>query len=263
MITVNENRKLEYVSSGLFKSDGIWQHPKRTIDTYEIIFMHEGTAYIAENSVEYVLVKNDVLLLEPMAEHCGFRPSEDYVSFSWLHFRTDNFDCGKLGKHFSAAEPYALKTLFAQCLHTANTPTCSAVSADLYTALIAEEIMRLVGLNDSAQHYLAVQIREFIRLNIEKDLSVCEIAAHFGYCENHISRIFKSSYGIPLKAYIARQRTDLAQSLLHTTTYTVKQISQKMSFKSENHFIKFFKYHTKLTPTEYRSSYCNTHINKA
>ena len=76
-----------YISSGLFKSDGVWQHPKRIIDSYEIIFMHEGTAFICEEESEYILKKNDILVLEPGKLHYGFKESVEFVSFSWLHFK--------------------------------------------------------------------------------------------------------------------------------------------------------------------------------
>lgn len=88
MITLNENGTLKYVSSGLFQSDGSWIHPRGIIETYEIIFMYEGTAYICEDGTEYILHPDDVLILDPGREHYGFRVSEEYVSFSWLHFKT-------------------------------------------------------------------------------------------------------------------------------------------------------------------------------
>lgn len=65
MITLNENGTLKYVSSGLFQSDGSWIHPRVTIETYEIIFMYEGTAYICEDGTEYILHPDDVLILDP------------------------------------------------------------------------------------------------------------------------------------------------------------------------------------------------------
>ena len=67
---------------------------------------------------------------------------------------------------------------------------------------------------------------------------------------------------MPLKAYITRRQVEYARNLLSTTLYTVGQIAAMLSFKSENHFIKFFKYHTKMTPSEYRNSYTGTHSNK-
>lgn len=262
MITLNKKDNIEFVWAGLFKSDGVWCHPRRIIDTYEIIFMCEGTAYICENGIEYILKKNDVLLLEPGTEHYGGRCSEEYVSFSWIHFRTDSEKYMNMPKNFSIKNPSVLKNLFSQCLHSVNTPGCGRVCADLYTALIAEEIISADKIGVLTVSYLAARISDYVTLNPEKTMSVQSVAAHFGYHENYINTAFKSAYGVTLKKYISEQRLAYAKGLLNTTLYTVNQISQMMSFKSENHFVKFFKYHTSTTPTEYRNAYINTHINK-
>lgn len=106
-------------------------------------------------------------------------------------------------------------------------------------------------------------MKEYVNLNIEKDLTVRLVSEHFGYHENYISKVFKAAYGVLLSRYIVNQRLAYARALLNTTLYTVNQISRQLSFKSENHFVKFFKYHTHITPSEYRNSYTNIHINKA
>lgn len=263
MIVLYENNNLEYVSSGLFKSDGDWRHPRRIIDTYEIIFMYTGTAYICEADVNYTLKENDILILEPGKEHYGFCTSKDNVSFSWLHFRTNCEKYKNLSKNFSTSNPAALKTLFSQCLHIVNTPGYDPICADLYTAMYIEEIVYISKKILMTQNRLASQIKEYVTLNVEKGLSVKEISDEFGYHENYISQVFKNTYGVLLSKYISNQRLECANALLNTTLYTVNQISQMLSFKSENHFVKFFKYHTQVTPSEYRNIYTNTHINKS
>ncbi len=255
------NLNVEYISSGKFKSSGIWIHPKRTIDSYEIILMLDGEAYIKEADKEYILKKNDILLLEPGKEHFGFKESNEYVSFFWIHYKTDNTEYKDFTKHITISDPYILKTLFSQCLHIANTQSYNPVCRNLYMALIIEEILSYIKSSKKTPNYLASQIKEYIKTNIENLPTVNEIAEHFGYHANHVSRVFKSAYGITLKKYIERQILEYSRNLLHTTLYTVNQISQILSFKSENHFIKFFKYHTEMTPTEYRNSFSNTHTN--
>jgi len=263
MINLNERDNLHFLSAGLFKSDGVWRHQRRIIDSYEIIFVHEGTIYICEDGIEYILKKNDVLLLEPGKEHYGYKDSTDPVSASWLHYQTNCAEYMNYLKNFTVPDHYTLKTLFSQCLHTANTQGYNRITLDFYTALIIEELLKNIKTSSSSGNYLASQIKEFVRLNIEQNLSVKTIAEHFGYHENHVSRVFKTTYGTLLKTYIAGQRLEFSRNLLLNTMYSIKQISQMMSFKSENHFIKFFKYHTKMYPSEYRNTYCNTHMNKA
>lgn len=262
MIYINKNEGFEYVSSGLFKSDGSWCHPRRIIDTYEIIFMYYGTAYICEGGIEYTLKQDDVLILSPGREHYGFCVSDESVSFAWLHYRTDCKSYKNISKHFKVSNAAAPRALFSQLMHTANTPGHSGKSVDLYAALYTEEILRNEKAQDDALCYLAARIKDYVIYNSEKNLSVKSIAACFGYHENHIGRIFKSAYDLNLKDYICVQRITYACSMLGTTIYTVKQISQIMNFKNENNFVKFFKYHTELTPSEYRRAYINKKINK-
>ena len=54
---------------GEFHSSGEWIHPGRNIKSYEIILVLEGTVYIAEETREYILQKNQLLILEPFKEH--------------------------------------------------------------------------------------------------------------------------------------------------------------------------------------------------
>ena len=62
----------KYVSSGKFITVEKWIHPDRCIDTHEIIFMTEGTAYIRENQEKYILKQGDILYLEPGKNHKGY-----------------------------------------------------------------------------------------------------------------------------------------------------------------------------------------------
>ena len=67
--------------------------------------------------------------------------------------------------------------------------------------------------------------------------------------------------GVGMKEYITSSKIKLASELLTTTLDSVKEISARLGFRSENNFIKFFKYHTMTTPAKYRSAHANTHIN--
>ena len=253
---------IKYCSSGLFKSDRVWIHPKRIIDSYEIVFMEKGTAYIEENAIQYELNENDILILEPGKEHFGYKPSKNRVSFYWVHFYSENFNTDETGKYLHISEPFALKTLFVQLLHTANTPGYSPRCFDMFCALISEEIL-FRSKNASEQgSTLAVNIKEWIRININKNPTVKSVSEEFGYHENYISRVFKSSFGIGIKEYIIDTKIKNAKNLLNTTLYSVKQIAGITGYKDENLFIKFFIYHTGMTPTKYRNMYSNTHINK-
>ena len=63
---------MKYLSSGEFHSQGSWIHPRRVLDSNEIIVMTEGHAYIDEGGTSYALHAGDALLLEHGKEHGGY-----------------------------------------------------------------------------------------------------------------------------------------------------------------------------------------------
>lgn len=259
MILFDDKSELQYITSGQFKTDEEWIHPDRLINSNEIIFVQSGTVYIAEENNFFELKKNDILILEKEKRHYGYKASSG-LSFYWVHFLYSDFE--RLPKSLTLDSPMSLITMLTQLLHMTNTLGYEDSCGDLLCGLILQEILFADMPVSSRVKRLAVNIREWVRINSDKILTSRAVSEEFHYNEDYINRIFKQSYGITLKQYIINQRLDKAKLFLTTTMYTVKRISHMLGYSEENLFVKFFVYHMKMTPTEYRNIYINTHINK-
>lgn len=260
MIKFENGKFFSYDMIGEFHSSGEWIHPKRRINSFEIIFVLDGTVYIAEETQKYTLQKNQLLLLEPYKEHYGYVSTSKPVAFYWFHFFTD-LEIAE--KTHTGTDIYDVKELLKKLLHITNSPDYSPYAADAAGLLIFEEFNRLSSKENASDQALAVQIREYIRNNIKKEITISDIARHFGYNADYIGKYFKKSRGVPLKKYLAEQRLRLAKDLLLTTDMSVKQIAKELGYSEENNFTKFFIYHETITPVRFRNKYCNTHINNA
>ena len=258
MIKFENGKHFSYYMIGEFHSSGEWIHPKRSIKSFEVILVLEGTVYIAEEKREYILKKNQLLLLEPFKEHYGYKTVSEPTAFYWFHFFTD---LEIPLKSYTGADIYEIKQLLKRLLHITNTPTYSTAAADSAGYLIFEELIRLSAEENSSNQDLAVRITEYIRNQIKSGVSVSDIARHFGYNADYIGKYFKKIHGVRLKEYLAIQRIKLAKDLLLTTDMSVKQISGELGYNEENLFIKFFTYHEKISPAAFKSKYCNTYIN--
>ena len=258
MIKFENGKHFSYYMIGEFHSSGEWIHPKRSIKSFEVILVLEGTVYIAEEDQEYILQKNQLLLLEPFKEHYGYKTVSEPTAFYWFHFFTD---LEIPLKSYTGADIYEIKQLLKRLLHITNTPTYSTAAADSAGYLIFEELIRLSAEENSSNQDLAVRITEYIRNQIKSGVSVSDIARHFGYNADYIGKYFKKIHGVRLKEYLAIQRIKLAKDLLLTTDMSVKQISGELGYNEENLFIKFFTYHEKISPAAFKSKYCNTYIN--
>ena len=89
MLKIDDNFYFDYEIIGEFHSEGTWIHPKRIIDSYELIFVIEGTVHIREEDAIYELMPNECLILEPGKLHEGTEKSSMPTAFYWFHFHTN------------------------------------------------------------------------------------------------------------------------------------------------------------------------------
>lgn len=252
MLKIDDKYYFEYENIGEFHSAGSWIHPKRIIDSYELILVLEGTVHIKEGETNYKLEPNECLILEPGIMHEGTELSNVPTAFYWFHFHSNMPIPFKENK---SGELYDVKYLLKKLLHISQTLLYDKSAADAAGLMVFYELGNIAPPGNS----LVGKISEYIR--ISKCRTVAEVAAHFGYNTDYISRLFKKCFGTPIKQYINLQRINCAKDLLLTTGLSVKEISAQMGFTEENLFIKFFIYHEEISPVRYRNKYFNTHMN--
>ncbi len=253
--------EIDYISAGLFTSQGKWVHPHRIIDSCEVILVMEGEFSIEEAGNIYHLRKNDVLILDKNIPHGGAEETGERVSFFWVHFPDMPSDI-VLPKHFSCNQPFAIVLLFRQLLHYDNAGIYPQNAKNLALQLLLTEInVQYIGtgVHNSA---LINQICEWIRINASQSISVSDISEHFKYNKDYIARILKNA-GLPgTKQLIVKYKLDRAKYLLLSTDLGLKEISSEIGFENYLEFLKFFKYHEHMSPTEFRNIYSSIHFNK-
>ena len=252
--------EIEYDYAGLFSTDNIWIHPERQEVTYEIILVMEGTVFIEEDGVPYVLEKNDLMILIPGIVHRGYQKSHARTSFYWLHFRTTSLAALHIGRRLF--HHYTNSAFFKQLLHVAHNPAAPPYGADAMLMTLLAELADLSAKEDSGDSKLVREAAEWVRMNASGKIRVTDIATRFGYNSEHFSRLFRQFYHMNLKAYICRQRVNYACGLLSNSSFSVKEIAEMMQFEDANQFIHFFQYHQKQSPTQFRNRFYHIHMNQ-
>ncbi len=245
-----------HISCGKFISRDEWCHPDRKEKTYEILFVTKGFVYLNEGGAEYALGENEVLILEPKNRHFGTKKSRD-TQFFWLHFSgISAIPEGK--KHLKIENSYNLLLLFKQIL-SYTIDRKPAESLDYLTRLILIELFCENLSYDS--DYMVEKASAWIKANRDRAIQVKDLAQHFGYNEDYLNRIFKSFYKKSLKSYIDRERIGFIKQLLLEDALPLAEVAQKAGFQDYKYFLKYFKYHEGITPTEFKLTYSKTLIN--
>lgn len=256
MLSFGENY-INFSGIGLFDANSPWIHPARVEETYEIIYVISGTVYIKEDEEEFILKKGDLIILKPKINHIGFKESFGKTSFYWLHFFTNNIHFFTQGKYlFSGIKQ---DYLFKEILHHSHKKNTSPIMSELLLSQLLLSNASDIGEEKSKK--LVKDIFEWTKINGSPNLKVTDIAKHFDYSEDHLSRLMKKEYGKNLKQIINDFILEKAKGLLVNTNFSVKEISAALEFDDMNSFFKFFKYHTGKSPSQYRNSYYVTHMN--
>jgi AraC family transcriptional regulator len=93
---------------------------------------------------------------------------------------------------------------------------------------------------------------DFINSNLERDITLNDIAAEADLSAYHFSRLFKQSTGVPPHRYLLQARIEKAKSLLKNQQDSIAEISHKLGFSDQSHFTMFFKRFTGYTPRSFR-----------
>lgn len=262
MIVLDDCTRFSYVSCGHFQTTAKWLHPRRVIDSYEIILVLAGQVNLQANGTDYQLASGDVLLLHPDQTHFGSRPSFGKTAFYWMHFYAAPSFPLHLSDFFHTADSSRLNNLFKQLLHVAHTPGYSAAAKDLSAASVVSELAYLQTMQPESRSALAGELFEWVRIHIHRNITVKEVAVHFGYNEDYLGKLFRKSYHMGLKEYINAEKISAAKNYLLTTSLTVKQVAALLGYQDEKLFIKFFQYHEAISPARFRNAFCNTHLNQ-
>lgn len=92
----------------------------------------------------------------------------------------------------------------------------------------------------------------YIYEHVTQPLPLAQVAAACGYSLSWLQHLFVRYTGQTLTAYILQEKLARACLLLRHTQATCLEISQKLSFSSQSHFIRQFKRAMGLTPAQYR-----------
>ena len=104
---------------------------------------------------------------------------------------------------------------------------------------MAERVKRVIELmhGDPSRNFTLGKMAESVNLS----------APYFCY-------LFKSITGVPPAKYLKSLRMEQAATLLTTTFLSVKEVVRRVGLTDDSHFVRDFKRHFGVTPSEYRNN---------
>lgn len=225
---------------------------ERTYDNYAIVYAHSGGFCCCVNGEDITLGEGELLFFGKYAKFAirtdGGRAGGFYV----IGFNASDTSCIEPDRsrvrHFAQS---SVRRLVCDIYGESKKQHTGRSIAEAYLLAL---LLTLSNLPDSRSSDCSIYERttRYIIDNAHLDLRVGDVADALGYNKDYLGRLFLHYGGKTLKKAITEERIAQAKELLASTDYDLNRISVLLNFYSTNTFVKFFKYHTQMTPTEYR-----------
>ncbi|MCX6309971.1 MAG: AraC family transcriptional regulator [Bacteroidia bacterium] len=96
------------------------------------------------------------------------------------------------------------------------------------------------------------KVTYFIDQNLDKKITLEDLANQVCLSADYFSKTFKEIMGIRPMEYVSRKRIERAQMLLITTNLSISQIAEKVGIYNNSYFSTLFKKFTLSTPESYK-----------
>lgn len=127
-------------------------------------------------------------------------------------------------------------------------------NGDIYT-IVSNFLKLCKELKESNQFYERYEIDEaidFMYNNLEKHITLSDIAEHVGLSSNYLGHLFKEETGENYKDYLTRIRMEKSTELLKNSNLKIYQIAEKVGIPNYRYFSSVFRKNFGKTPTKYR-----------
>lgn len=95
------------------------------------------------------------------------------------------------------------------------------------------------------------QIKAYIQANLDKRLTLGNVAAVFGFSPNYLSQLFAKQGGCSFVEYITQEKIRAAKEMMQAGDVKIFEISEQLGFENAFYFSKVFKKQEGCSPREY------------
>lgn len=118
---------------------------------------------------------------------------------------------------------------------------------------IALGICRFANYLGAKEPARANRARKAIERRYKETLNLGALARELGCTPEHLSRVFKATYGFSPREFLLRHRIERAKPLLAKTDRTITGIALEMGFHDGAHFARHFGTYAGMTPLAFRT----------
>lgn len=251
-------------------------------DFWEMVYVDAGKVCIVADNKSYTLGSGEAFFHKPNEFH-SICANNVYASVIVITFETNSVHLFQLVDqiiNFSEKQKRIISEILKEAVETFAEPldivnqrslikrTDAPFGAEqvlkTYLEQMLIDIVRMqtqsdehfsnIDLGIQDEERIVSQIIRVLEMNIEKKLSLDEIATYVQYSKSYIKTKFKKVTGFTIHQMYTKMKLSHSKKLLSENKYLISEISEMLGFSSVHHFSKVFKSHIGMPPSVYQRS---------
>lgn len=229
---------------------------------YQLLYVADGQAWFVADNIDTPAKPGDFLIYSPNSPQNYHYHLKDKPDIYWVHFagyltahlldqlnlKTDCVLSSQLNESITRRWLQMIRELtLKQSGFQTLVPICCI---EILTLLSRQ--MTPLNTKELRSQKIIMNAMEYISNELAGSFNIQELARHLGVSVSWLNLKFKSCTGMSPMQYIIKIKMARAQELLHTTDYSVTEISQMCGYDDPLYFSRLFHKHTKMSPREFR-----------
>ncbi len=245
---------------------GHYRERQQPISEYVLIYCMQGEGWYILNGKEYKVNDHQYFILPPGRPHAyGANINRPWTIY-WLHFSGEHAELYSEGlqqpQDISPAfnsriseRQHVFEEIFYTLQHSTDKEALRYASSLLHFYLASMRYLRQYRHQDNEDSLknVIVAVKHFMSENLERRMTVEELALYTGYSISHFSQLFKQQTGESPLACLNRMKIAKACQMLNETDMHINQICHKVGFDDSYYFSRVFKQITGISPKFYRN----------
>lgn len=250
------------------RAEGHFRQRRQPIGQHVLIYCIEGEGWFQIDNHIWQVRPNQCFILPPNRPHTYGADRQHPWTIYWIHFAGQHahiYSEGMQQPHDIrpavnsriSERQHVFEEIFTTLEHSTDLESLRYASSLLHYYLASVRYLSLyrsTSPTNTDQTALTVinAVLHYMQENLERRLTLEQIARYAGYSPSHFSLLFRQQTGQSPLAWLNRLKIERACQLLQTTDMRINQICHKIGFDDSYYFSRLFKKQTGLSPKQYR-----------
>lgn len=259
------NLSIDYYYGGYTHLGRSWKGYDVLCPFCKIYYITEGECEIKIKGTPYAGKAGRMFFIPPQTKHSFYHINDNFITKYWIHFDIKTGE-GNLLKHLNL--PFyiditedrnivgSFQDIFRYTRDNSLPSAFRLKSAilSLFSDYIEKSQLTPVTIyNENNSEFNG--IIAYINNNLEKKITLEDLAARMHMHPNYFIRLFKSKMGTTPLNYINTLKIERAKSLLENTQLSVSEIMLQVGSQDLSSFSNFFKHYTGYHPKGFRKTF--------